>query len=463
MKQAAEGKGAPGPVVRLGNGVQVLAEEMAGASSVAVGAWVRQGAALEPPELLGASHLLEHMVFKGTRTRSAREIAFSMERVGGSLDAYTSREHTSYQARSLGCHLPLAMEVLSDLIRNPALREEDLEKEKAVVAEEIAAVEDAPDDVVFDLHGERLWRGHPYGSPILGTRASVAALARESLERLRAAAYTGANIVVAAAGDLDRREFVDLAEEWFGDIEAGARLPDPPAPATAEAGVDRIERDSAQTHVVTGWTTPGRAHPGRYARSLLSEALGGGMSSRLFQRVREELALAYSVYSFHSLYSRGGVFGVYAGTRPGAEEAVLAAVAEEYDRSLGTGLSDAELTEIKEQVKGRMLLALEGPGARVQRLAGLALADEPIVSLEELAARVDQVSAEEMAREAEAVLHPDRQYALCLGPPGSVATAGSGAETAGRPHAHSGASDGQSRPSDAHSCPSDAQSRPNDP
>lgn len=409
--------------MRLGNGVQVLAEEMAGASSVAVGVWVRQGAALEPPELAGSSHLLEHMVFKGTKTRSARTIALSLERVGGALDAYTSREHTSYQARSLSAHLPLAIEVLSDLIRNPALRQEDLEKEKAVVAEEIAAVEDTPDDVVFDLHGERLWRGHPYGAPILGTRASVAALARKDLANLRATAYTGANIVVAAAGDLEWRRFVDLAEKWFGEIEPGRRLPDPPAPAGAEAGSDRLERDSSQMHLVTGWTTPGRAHPGRYARTLLSEALGGGMSSRLFQRVREELALVYSVYSFHSLYSRGGVFGVYAGTRPGAEGAVLAAVAEEYGRFLSNGLAGAELAEIKEQVKGRVLLSFEGPSARVQRLAGLALADEPIVSLEELATRVDQVSAEEVAQEAEAVLHPARQYVLCLGPAPSAATA----------------------------------------
>ena len=406
--------------MRLGNGVQVLVEEIAGASSVVVGAWVRQGAALEPLAALGASHLLEHMVFKGTTTRSAREIALALERVGGSLDAYTSREHTSYQARTLGRHLPLAVEVLSDLIRNPVLRQEDLDREKAVVTEEIAAVEDTPDDVVFDLHGERLWRGHPYGAPILGTRESVAAISRQDLVELRAGAHTGANIVVAAAGDVDSQAFVELAETWFGGIESGRRLPDPAAPSAAQAGLDRLERDSAQVHLVTGWTTPGRAHPGRYARVLLAESLGGGMSSRLFQRVREEMALAYSVYAFHSLYSRGGVFGVYAGTRPGAEEAVLAAVAEEYGHFLSGEFSGVELAEVKEQVKGRMLLSLEAPGARAQRLAGLALAGEPVVSLRELADRVDQVSAEEMAREAEAVLHPDRQYALCLGPVGAA-------------------------------------------
>ena len=299
---------------RLANGVWVLAEEMDGAASVAVGVWVGQGGAHESADRLGASHLLEHMVFKGTETRSAREIALSLERLGGSLDAYTAREHTSYQARVLARHLPDAVEVLADLVRNPLLGQDDLDREKSVVAEEIAMVEDTPEDLVFEIHGERLWRGHPYGQSILGTRESVAGLSRDALADLHRERYVAANLVVAAAGAVDHARLVELADRWFGDMPAGAAATGPTRPPEPEARIDRMERDSAQVHVVTGWTTPGHAHPDRYARLLLSTALGGGMSSRLFQHVREELALAYAVYSFQSFYSGGGLFGVYAGT-----------------------------------------------------------------------------------------------------------------------------------------------------
>lgn len=401
---------------QLANGVRVLAEEMASATSVAVGVWVEQGGAHEPPDRLGASHLLEHMAFKGTETRTAREIALSLERLGGSLDAYTAREHTSYQARVLADHLPDAVEVLADLVRNPQLDADDLDREKEVVAEEIAMVEDTPEDLVFELHGERLWRGHPYGQSILGTSESVAALSRDALADLHRERYVANNLVVAAAGAVDHGRLVELAERWFGAVPAGADAPVAGPPLEPQARLDRMERDSAQVHVVTGWTTPGYAHPDRYARLLLSAALGGGMSSRLFQHVREELALAYAVYSFQSFYTGGGLFGVYAGTRPGKAGDLLAAVHRVYDDVRSGGLPEDELERVKEQVKGRTLLALETPGARVQRLASLAVMGEPYVPLEEVARRVDAVSAEEVRRVAATVLDPARQCAVCLGP-----------------------------------------------
>ena len=403
---------------RLSNGVRVLAEEMPGAASVAVGVWVEQGGAHEPPDRLGASHLLEHMVFKGTETRTAREIALSLERLGGSLDAYTAREHTSYQARVLPRHLPAAVEVLADLVRNPLLDPDDLDREKAVVAEEIAMVEDTPEDLVFELHGERLWQGHPYGQSILGTNESVAALSRSALADLHQERYVANNLVVAAAGAVDHDRLVELADRWFGGVPAGPDAPRAAPPVEPEARLDRMERDSAQVHVVTGWTTPGYAHPDRYARLLLSAALGGGMSSLLFQHVREELALAYAVYSFQSFYSGGGLFGVYAGTRPGKAGDLLDAVHHVYDDVRSAGLPEDELERVKEQVKGRTLLALETPGARVQRLASLAVLGEPFVPLDEVARRVDAVSPEEVRRVATTVLDPARQCAVCLGPRG---------------------------------------------
>ena len=401
---------------RLDNGVRVLTEAMRGVRSVAVGAWVRQGSALESPEMMGASHLLEHMVFRGTGNRSRQEIALALESMGGSLNAYTSREHTGYEARVLSDHLPRAAEVISDLVRNPLLEESDLDREKEVVGEEIAAVEDTPDDLVFELHGDRMWGGHPYGYSILGTRDTVGAITREDLAALHRTSYVGANLVVAAAGCVEHDAFVDLAGEWFGEIEAGREAAGVADPGEVRPGMDRVARDSAQVHIVLGRDTPGHAHDDRYALILLSAALGGGMSSRLFQRVREELALAYSVYAYQSFFARAGVLGIYVGTRPAWAPAALDAVREVCSDVATGGLPPDELARIKEQVKGQMMLALEAPGARLHRLAGFALHGEPFAGLDEVQGMIDAVSGCDIVRVAGEVLDPERLYALCLGP-----------------------------------------------
>ena len=401
---------------RLGNGVHVLSESVTGVRSVAVGAWARQGGALEPPEFLGASHLLEHMVFRGTERRSRQEIALSLESLGGSLNAYTSREHTGYEARVLAPHLPIAVDVIADLVRSPLLAEEDLDREREVVSEEIAAVEDTPDDLVFELHGEGMWRGHPYGNSILGTRDSVASISREDLAALHRRSYTGRNLVVAAAGQVNHDAFSELVEEWFGGIESGAEAPAVPDPPEPRTGTVHVARDTSQVHIVLGRTTPGHSHDDRYALILLSSALGGGMSSRLFQRVREELALAYAIYSYQSFYTRAGACGVYAGTRPGRGGAALDAIREVYRSVSDEGLPNGELGRIKEQVKGQIMLSLESPGARLHRLAGFALHDEPFISLDELPGLIDGVSRCDIVRVAGEVFDPDHQYALCLGP-----------------------------------------------
>lgn len=401
---------------RLGNGVHVLTERMPGVRSVAVGAWVRQGAAHDRPGQAGASHLLEHLVFRGTGSRSRRQIAHSLESVGGSLNAYTSREHTGYEARVLAEHLPRAVDLISDLVRDPRLAERDLDQERMVVGEEIAAVEDTPDDLVFELHGERLWRGHPYGRSILGTRDSVAAVSRDDLVRLHREGYVGSNLVLAAAGAVEHDEFLGLADAWFGEIEPGREAGGVPAPPAPEEGLDRVAREASQVHIVLGRTTPGHSHPDRHALNLLATALGGGMSSRLFQRVREELALAYAVFSFQSFYTLGGVSGVYAGTRPGKESEALDAIRDVYRRIAAEGLAGGELDTIKEQVKGQIMLSQESLGARLHRLAGFALYREPFVTLDELAARIDSVTDGDIVRVAAEVCEPERQYTLCLGP-----------------------------------------------
>ena len=400
----------------LDNGVQVVTEAMDGVGSVATGVWVRQGAALDPAGLGGSAHLLEHLVFRGTRRRSRRQIAMALESLGGSLNAYTAREHTGFEARILSRHLPAAVEVLSDLVRRPLLREEDLEHEREVVFDEIAAVEDTPEDLVFELHADRMWGEHPYGKPILGTRDSVARIAREDLAALHRRTYTGANLVVAAAGDVEHDRFLELAHRWFGGIEAGKGAGAVGRPHSAIHGVDTIPRESAQLHIVLGHPTPGQSHPDRYALILLSSALGGGMSSRLFQRIREDLALAYSVYSYQSFYRRAGVCGSYLGTRAGCRPAALDAIREIYRKLGEEGLPGDELPRTREQVKGEILLSLESSVARVHRLAGFALAREPFIPVEDLPKRMDLVSQRDIMRVASEVMDPQRQYVLCLGP-----------------------------------------------
>ena len=400
----------------LDNGLQIVTESILGVRSAAVGVWVRQGAAHEPLRVLGSSHMLEHMAFKGTRSRTSHQIALALESLGGSLDAYTSREHTSYQARVLDEDLPAAVDVLADLVVHPLLKAKDLEREKEVVLEEISTVEDTPDDLVFELHGDRMWGGHAYGHSILGSRDSVTGLERTDLLELHQSAYTAGNLVVAAAGNIEHEAVVDLVQARFGNLEQGVRRRTVEAPRPTQPGLDRVERGTAQTHIVMGCATPGHSHPDRYALVLLSAAFGGGMSSRLFQRIREELALAYSVYSFQSFYSQAGVSGVYVGTRPGWSEDARNALLDEFSRLHEDGLPDDELAQIKNQVKGQIMLSLESTGARLYRLAGFALYDEPFLPLDDLLARIEGVTGDDVARVAKNTFDPDGQYTLCLGP-----------------------------------------------
>jgi len=416
------GASAPPPVhgqireTDLPGGIRVLTEHIPGVRSVSTGVWVRYGGAHEFGEDAGASHLLEHLVFKGTVRRSAREVALSVERLGGSLDAFTSREHTSFQARVLPDHLPLAMDVLSDLVLNPLLRDEDLELEREVVLEEIATVEDTPDDLVFELHGEALWGEHPYGRPILGTRESVARMTADQLRRIHGAHYLKGPLVVAAAGFLDHDRFVDDVFRAFGDRQGGEPPAVPEIVLDAPSQDVRVEREGSQVHLVFGTRTPPRTDPSRLPLILLSSAFGGGMGSRLFQKVREELALGYSVYSFQSFHSRAGVAGVYVGTRPEWGDRAVDAVLGEYRKLAQEGLDEEEFREVRDQVKGQVMLSLESTGARLFRLAGFALHDRPTLTLDELLAVIEGVTREEVAEIAARFFDPDRQTVLRLGP-----------------------------------------------
>jgi predicted Zn-dependent peptidase len=407
---------------QLENGTLVLTEEMPWVRSAAVGVWVRFGSAHEQPEELGISHLLEHMVFKGTPDRSARDLALVLERLGGSLDAYTTREYTSYLARVLDQDLDTALDVLSDMVLRPLLRSEDLDLEREVVLEEISTVEDTPDDLVFELHNAALWGQHPYGHSILGTRDTVGSLTADDLRRVHMRGYGPANLIVGMAGNIQRDAALErlsalLDRRAVNGGNAGtnsARLV--PEARMLNPRELRIERATAQTHLVWGTQTFPHGDPRRYAMVLLSCAFGGGMSSRLFQRVREELGLAYAVYSFQSFYRGSGLWGVYVGTRHEWADRAAGVIGEELNRLAREGLSAAELDDAKGQVKGQMVLGLESSGGRLQRLAGMALYQEPFLTTDELLARVDTVTLDDVAAVAAAFCPPDRQVLLRLGP-----------------------------------------------
>jgi predicted Zn-dependent peptidase len=400
------------------SGLVVLSEVMPGVRSAALGIFVRTASVHEPRPKMGVSHLLEHMVFKGTERRTAKQLALELEVRGGGLDAFTGRDFTSYQAHVLDEDVPLAVDILTDLVRRPLLSERDLVPERNVKLEEINGVLDTPDDLVYEMHAETLWPRHPYGYSILGTPETVAALAASDLRDLHDSAYHPGNCVFAAAGNMDHDRLLEVLgrEGWLGANGAGGPRP-PVGAAPAARGVERSEvRESAQTHIVFGTDTFPLRDPRRFALAILVNAFGGGMSSRLFQRVREELGLAYAIYAFKQFYQTTGQLGVYVGTQPGTADRAIDAIRSEYALLAREGLPPAELTDGKQQLKGQVVLSLESPGARMQRLAGFVLHDDRYRSLSEMLADIDAVTPEQVAAVAAEFFPAERQAMVRLGP-----------------------------------------------
>ncbi len=402
----------------LPNGLTVLSDNVPGVRSVAFGAWVRAATLHERAEKMGISHMLEHMVFKGTETRSAKDISLSLETLGGSLDAYTAREHTSYQARVLDEHVRDAAEVIGDFMFNPVLREADLKLERKVVLEEIAMVDDTPDDLVFEVHNERLFGDNGYGYRILGTRDTVSSFTTDDLRALHSAAYRPDNIVVAAAGSIDHDQLVNILGEtgWLDSTATVAADFAAPEASFNAPSYTHVERPGAQTQLVFGSSAPSHGDPGRYAFCLVSMLLGGGMSSRLFQHVREELGLAYAVHTFSSFYSRAGMHGVYVGTSPESANEAAGAVLAELARVAKNGVPADELAAGKQQLKGQITLSLETPGSRMYRAAGLELYGEPFRSLDEMLSLVDGIDEQTVSDVCAACFAPSQQTVVSLGP-----------------------------------------------
>ncbi|MGN6390998.1 MAG: M16 family metallopeptidase [Gemmatimonadales bacterium] len=400
------------------NGLVVLTEQLPGVRSAATGLYVRTASAHERREQMGISHLLEHMVFKGTERRTAKALALELEVRGGSLDAFTGRDYTSYQAHTLDADLPLAVEILTDLARRPLLRESDLEPERNVILEEINGVEDTPDDLVFELHAAALWPAHPYGYSILGSADTLAAMSADDLRCLHATGYYRGNFVVAAAGNVNHDQLLTVLERegWFeGHALEPARQAVTPTPA-ARGEVRHEARDTAQTHIVFGTDTFPLRDPRRFALAILTNVFGGGMSSRLFQRVREELGLAYAIFAYKHFYQSAGQLGAYIGTQPGTADAAVDAIRAEYARIAREGLPPDELADGKQQLKGQVMLSLESPSARMGRLAGFVLHEDEYRPLDRMLAEIDGVTADEIAAVAAEYFAPERQTVVRLGP-----------------------------------------------
>lgn len=404
----------------LPNGLTVLSEHVPGVRSVSFGAWVRAASVHETPDVMGVSHLLEHMVFKGTERRSAHEIALALEALGGSLDAYTAREHTVYQARVLDEHLDVAADVIADLTFHPVLRAADLTLERKVVLEEIAMVDDTPDDLVFELHNEQLWGSHPYGYSILGTRETVSSLGVPELQRVHRSAYHPRQMMVAAAGNVDHDRLIEVLDRtgWAAVDGTDASPRTVPPPVALPPSRRRVEREGAQAHIVVGSLAPAHGDARRYPVMLLSMLLGGGMSSRLFQRVREQMGLAYSVYTFQSFHADTGMHGVYVGTGPDQAQRALEAIDAELADVARHGLPDDEIAMGKTQLKGQVTLSLESVTARMYRAASVELYHEPYRTLDDILAVIDAITPESVAAAAAEYFDPEKQTVLTLGPLG---------------------------------------------
>ncbi len=404
----------------LPNGLTVLSEFVPGVRSVAIGAWVRSGSMHEHPEQMGIAHLLEHMVFKGTAKYSAKALALSLEVLGGSLDAYTTREHTSFQARVLDEHLGEASDVLFELCFQPLLRDDDLRLERKVILEEIAMVDDTPDDIVFELHANRMYPGHPYGHAILGTPTTVKRLQASDLRAWHERAYHPPQIVLAAAGNVSHERLLDVLDQtgWATRARGVSEfLPAPSVPDAITRGYSHVKRkDIAQTHIVMACDAPKHSSDQRNALAVASALLGGGMSSRLFQQVREELGLAYNVYSFYNTFLDNGQHGVYLATAPEQAREAYAVVCAAMNAVAGGEMSDEEIATGISQLKGQLVLSLEGVSSRLYRAAEVALYDEPYRPIDALLAELDAVTPAQVRAACAAYLDPAQCSVLSLGP-----------------------------------------------
>ena len=399
----------------LPNGLIVLTERMDHLRSVAMGVWIKSGSRCEPAETNGISHFVEHMLFKGTRSRSAQHIAREMDSIGGNLDAFTGKETICFNVKSLSDHVPIALDVLTDLVLNPVFAAADIERERGVILEEIKIDEDNPDVLVHELFTQSFWKDHPLGWPILGTTASVTRLDQEKLFAYHGDRFHGGNIVFSAAGNLDHDHFAEEVAAKFSSLAGGETLHELSAPEASARIVLRNKRSLEQVQICLGVPAPPITDESRYATLILNTVLGGGMSSRLFQTIREERGMAYSIYSDLSPYRDTGTLCVYAGTSAGKALEVVDLVLAEFRKLKNETLHEEELTRAKDQLKGNILLGLESSNSRMANLARQEMYFHNFFTVDEVIARIEQVEAGEVQAMAQRLFDPDRIAVTLLG------------------------------------------------
>ena len=400
----------------LDSGVTVVTEEMTEVRSTSVGFWFDVGGRDEPEKLAGTSHFLEHLLFKGTPTRSAKDIADVFDAVGGDVNAFTGKEYTCYYARVLDEDLSMALDVLADMITNSLIEPSELESERKVILEEIAMHEDAPDELVHDLFYRAMWAGHPLGRPVLGYNETIGSVTRSQVADYWRERYAPSNLVVAGAGRLDHERLVERIETLMSRSSGGVRTERSGPSPQAASGIRVHKRPTEQAHIIIGSEGLTRSDDDRHTLAVVDTILGGGMSSRLFQEVREKRGLAYSVYSYRAMFADSGSFAIYAGTTPQNADTVMEIVRNEIASMVTDGITEAELDRAKGHLKGSLVLAAEDPGSRMNRLGKQQLTTGEILSIDELIAKFDAIEMDDVRRVIDAVLGSHSYQTTVVGP-----------------------------------------------
>lgn len=400
----------------LKNGITVVTEAMPDALSTTIGVWVRNGSRYEVAKERGVSHFIEHMLFKGTEKRSPLDIAGELECVGGVLNAFTGREYTCYYAKVLNKDLPLAVDLLSDIVINSTFDKGELDRERLVVLQEISMVDDTPDDIVHDEFAASMWKGHPLGSPVLGTEKTVGAFTRDNVMEFYRRRYYAENMLITVAGGASNKSVMRLLKKAFAGVIGDGKGDDAALTAPVAArGVKLIRKPLEQAHLCMGMPVNSQTHPDRYKLYVLNTLLGGGMSSRLFQEIREKRGLAYSVYSYLSLVSDAGSFVVYAGTSAKDFKKVVNLVLKELKAVAGGDITSREFKRTKEQLKGGMLLGLETSDSRMMKLARDEMYYGRYIPVKEVVREIDKLTLRQIKGLASRVLRPADMTLVAIG------------------------------------------------